>query len=160
MVCELCGNDGATRAGMVEGNTLQLCQSCARFGTTVGGGHSGVPQATIQSRLEQRERRNTPRDIFSLQTTVLVVDFGDRIRSARNSRNLSRADLGKQVNIKESQIAHLERGETTPDETVGKRLERALEIRLWENPAESDNQVRGGTSGEAGLTMADFIKKG
>jgi transcriptional regulator, XRE family len=64
------------------------------------------------------------------QMDDIVQDYGDRIRSARESRGMSQADLANELNEKASLIRKLERDETLPSDDVQRELEGFLDINL------------------------------
>jgi putative transcription factor len=60
----------------------------------------------------------------------IVQDYGERIRTARESKSMSQADLANELNEKASLIRKLERGETLPSDKVQRELEGFLDIDL------------------------------
>src|SRR5439155_514208 len=69
----------------------------------------------IAQRLEARQRRLTPRDVYAQAGELeLMEDFPQMIRQARESRGWKQADLGAKINERASVIAKLESGTITP----------------------------------------------
>src|SRR5437899_12965203 len=65
----------------------------------------------IAQRLEMRQRRMTPRDVYTQTGELeLAEDFPQRIRQAREARGWKQADLGAKINARVSGIAKPEAG--------------------------------------------------
>src|SRR5207253_2920297 len=62
----------------------------------------------------------------------LAEDFPQRIRQAREARGWKQADLGAKINERVSVIAKLEAGTISPGDSLVRKLERELGIRLKE----------------------------
>lgn len=155
MLCELCGVEvPKTRKVIVEGTTLSVCSSCAKFGTSAPKSES-EKVSPIVSRLESR-KRYTPRDVYRNDVDVLVSDFPSRIRKARTKMGLSQEELGKKLNEKWSVINKLETGDMRPDDKLVSKLEKTLGIKLREKftPAKVEKKE----SGQA-LTIGDLIRE-
>ena len=138
MTCELCGAEvQRTKMVTIEGTTLSVCQNCAKFGDETGvpiRKRPGVPQEILR-RLEARTRRMTVRDVYKTEgEDVLVDDYAERIRKAREKRGWKQLELGTKVNERVSIIAKLESGVMIPPDSMVKKLERALDIKLREKP--------------------------
>ena len=61
---------------------------------------------------------------------AVAQDYDQRIRQARESRDLNQEELADQLNEKASLIHKLERGDVLPSDEVQRKLERALDIDL------------------------------
>jgi len=159
LICELCGKDVArTRNVSVEGTVLMVCNDCARFGTEPTGPvpvrRRGNP--IVAERLEKRQRRITERDVYATTTLEeLVADFSERIRHAREERGWKQTDLGAKINERASVIAKLETGAMIPSDTLARKLEKALEIKLREKvePVAVKRE-----SARPPLTLGDLMK--
>jgi putative transcription factor len=84
----------------------------------------------------------------------LAEDYSRRIQRAREKKGWSREDLGRKINERVSIISKLEHGEMHPPDSLVKKLERALEIKLMELVEEVHTQ---GSAESRGMTLADFI---
>jgi len=144
----------------VEGTLMDVCSKCARFGDEVA--KKAAPKKTISpiviQRLDKRESRPVYKDVFTTQDTgfSLVSDYAKKITKARNSKHLTKKELGTKINEKLSVIHSLERGELHPDDKLIKKLEKELLISLREKV--SDVQVEKKAYSQ-GMTLGDFIKK-
>src|SRR2546428_4105837 len=109
----------------------------------------------IAQRLEMRQRRMTPRDVYTQAGELeLADDFPQRIRAAREARGWKQADLGMKINERVTVIAKLESGTMIPNDALIRRLERALEIKLKEKlPTVTTKKA----AAREGLTLGDLM---
>ncbi len=158
MICELCGKDvPRLHKVIIEGVVLNVCDECAKFGKEIKNGQvpkdvKYIPPEIIRERIE-RKRKRSSRDID--EEEILVEDYSERIRNARERLGLTQEKLAKMILEKRTVISKLERGEMRPDEKLIKKLEKALNIKLKE-------KVTGGYRKEQkkvrGLTLGDMLK--
>ena len=88
----------------------------------------------------------------------IVTDYDERIRSARENKDLSQSDLANELNEKASLIRKLERGDTLPSDDVQSKLEKFLDISLSGSVAADDEEWSGGSSsGE--YTLGDVVRR-
>ncbi len=159
MICELCGADVPRLKNVaIDATILSVCADCSRFGDEVST--PALRQSTmppiIAQRLETRQRRMTPRDVFTQAGELeLAEDFPQRIRQAREARGWKQADLGAKINERVSVIAKLESGAISPGDALVRKLERELGIKLKERvePVAVKKQATG-----SGVTLGDLIK--
>ena len=159
MICELCGADVPRLKNVaIDATILSVCADCSRFGDEVST--PALRQSTmppiIAQRLETRQRRMTPRDVFTQAGELeLAEDFPQRIRQAREARGWKQADLGAKINERVSVIAKLESGTISPGDSLVRKLERELGIKLKERvePVAAKKPAAGG-----GVTLGDLIK--
>jgi len=173
--CEMCGaTQGSLTTTKVEGAELELCDSCKDFGTEVrttspsssgskystssssgkasGASTSSAGAGSSSSSGSTRRRR----DMFD-DMDEIAADYDDRIRSARESRNLTQEELANKLNEKASLIRKLERGDILPSDGVQKKLERSLDISLTEGTdVDADDWSSGSSSG---MTLGDVVKR-
>ncbi len=166
MLCEMCGKQSdIIKTISVEGTTLKVCKECSRFGESSegkGGAKKGTVAApsrtVVAERLEARERRMRTRSIYADEdTTDLVPEYPRLIREARMARDWKQEDLAAKLNERASVIAKLENGSIRPDDTLLKKLEHELGIKLTEKV--SVVKPEGGRSQGKALTLGDMIKK-
>ena len=159
MICELCGAEVPRLKNVaIDATILSVCADCSRFGDEVST--PALRQSTmppiIAQRLETRQRRMTPRDVFTQAGELeLAEDFPQRIRQAREARGWKQADLGAKINERVSVIAKLESGTISPGDALVRKLERELGIKLKERvePVAVKKQATG-----SGVTLGDLIK--
>lgn len=115
MECELCGSKGELQKVKIEGATLSVCSDCSKLGTKI---------KTKQKTTNKKYKRK------SINEPNIHPNFSKKIRNAREERNLTRKQLSKKLNIKESEIEHLEKGKHLPKIKTAKKLEKTLNIKL------------------------------
>lgn len=159
MICELCGAEvSRTKNVAIESSVLAVCNDCARFGQEVSASvvRRGSLPPVITQRLEARQRRQTPRDVYATPAVQeLAEDFPMRIREAREARGWKQTDLGAKINERASVIAKLESGAITPGDSLVKKLERELGIKLMEK---LEPVVVKKTPPSGGITLGDLVK--
>lgn len=139
---------------------MRVCPVCAKYGTPVkeapvaSGSSSG--SRMHGSHAPARHVRMSRKDTEMLESTeVLVEDYSERIRKAREHMSLTQEELAKKILEKRTVIAKLERSEMHPDNKLIKKLEKALDIKLTEKVY--DSEVKTSTKA-SGLTLGDLLK--
>lgn len=159
MICEMCGRDATfCKKVTIEGVHLEVCAECARFGTEAQKATTKPegPKPIITQRLEVREKRGKPRDIYVAgETEELADDFANRIRDARQKRGMSQKDLAMRINERITVLSKIETGDMRPDERLISKLQKELGITLKEKVAPIQMAKE---SGPRPLTLADLIK--
>jgi len=154
MQCELCGRDVDRLVPVrVEGVEMLVCSNCAKYGITPKTysrkPKSGkkIPRSTGGKRIYRPKR-----DIFDTLKT-LVEDYGEVIREARIRRGMSIEELARKVGIKVSTLHKIESGQLEPEEKYIRKLEKELNICLYEEGGEESSN-----EGSRDFTLGDFIK--
>ena len=153
MQCEICGAEiqGGPNRIVIDGSTLDVCKSCARFGKAEDK-WSPVSRKAVPVERAFTVRRPKPRDHF-LDLVEIVPEFGRKIKEARVSMGLSPEELGLRIKEKSALIKKIEREEISPEDDVRKKLERELKIKLTDSASDEKLKSRGGTRG---LTLGDI----
>ena len=86
----------------------------------------------------------------------LVDDYAQRIKSAREKKGLSRKEFALAINEREPHLRHIESGEMIPDESLARRMEHALGIRLLEEVEIDSTKLSKQKS--AGTTLGDIVE--
>lgn len=156
MLCELCGREAPfLKDVVVERTRLMVCPGCAKMGTRYKEEHKEIPKTLIEERLQRREKRFQPRDIYRNMEETLAEDYPDRIKKARQKKGLTREEMGRQLNVKASVIGKLENGSLHPDDALRKKIERFLGISLLTKAETGMIQHK---SSSRGMTLGDFVK--
>ncbi|MCK4883674.1 MAG: TIGR00270 family protein [Candidatus Diapherotrites archaeon] len=116
MQCEICGSSGNCVKIRFEGNNVFACQNCSSLGPRIENKPvytSAEPGAS--ARVE----------------SVLVKDFGERIKHARESKNLTLEEVAKKLFEKESFLQKIEHGHV-PSDDLAKKIESFFGITLFE----------------------------
>ncbi|MGA1822085.1 MAG: multiprotein bridging factor aMBF1 [Thermoplasmatota archaeon] len=150
--CEKCGK--VTRAinlVNIAGASMYVCPECARYGTPIREKpktEAAPPQRQVQKRVGKRK------DALDRSEMELSDEYPRLIQRGRERMKWSREDLGRKINEKVSVISNLEHGTMHPSDSLIKKLEKALDIKLMV-PVE-DVQLES-TASSQGMTLADFI---
>ena len=147
MLCEMCGQDvAATSRTRIEGSVLNLCPECARFGVildpppnaVVSYRPAGAGRGNLRPTLGRASasRRAEERDVFQEAGDLeLAPDWGTRIRLAREARQWTTEELGRRLNEKKSLVHKLESGNFHPPDSLVRKVEHILGVRLRADPA-------------------------
>lgn len=143
MLCELCGREIKYGESIkIEGAVITVCKSCAKMGVRVG-------KVSTENKPRKIVRRDFPEE-------DIVIDYAERIRSAREKLNLKQEELARKINEKDSVIARIESGKMIPSMELAKKLEKFLKISLIEIvPPETPLLKKGG---DGPLTLGDVVK--
>ena len=169
--CEMCGTEtGSPTTAKIEGAELQVCSSCADFGTEIS--RADTPSSTTKYSTSSSSSSSTSkgsttqssrggggrsRDLFDEMDT-LAAEYPQLIREARESRGLSQEELAQELNEKASLIRKLERGDMQPNDSVQSKIERKLDISLSESSGDDDTEWDSGVSpGET--TLGDVVRR-
>ena len=160
MICELCGkNVTFTKKVTIEGVQLEVCSECAKFG--IEAKRPSKPEEVAQKpvitqRLEVREKRGRPRDIYeSGMKEEFVDDFPARIRNARSKKGMTAKELAMKINERATVLSKVEAGQMRPDDKLVAKLEKELGIKLKEKVADV---LAGKGPTSTSLTLADLIR--
>ncbi len=156
----MCGADvPRLKSVAIDATVLAVCGECARFGEEVSGPalRASTMPPVIAQRLEARQRRMTPKDVYEQGGELeLMEDFPRRIREAREARGWKQADLGAKINERASVIAKLEAGAISPGDELVRKVERQLGIKLKER-VQPVAVKKAAASG--GITLGDLLKE-
>ena len=155
--CEVCGSNirGEPQVVNLDGGVFRVCNSCARLGTparvqrstgqsgkggigNAGGFSSGSQQFGGTQRRSARTSSTAPSPAppspafnYGGEDLVLREDYSAAIKSARELLGITQEELGHKINEKPSMLSHLENGSMKPDDSLAKKLEHVLKIRLF-----------------------------
>jgi putative transcription factor len=127
---------------------MNVCKSCSSFGKVIGRVHVPLPKKKV----EIKKDIPTKKEIVD----VVVQDYAERIKKARESQNLTQKEFAKKVNEKESLIHKIETGSFSPNVDLARKLEHALHIKLVEK-FEEEKPILPHEKGTE-LTIGDFVK--
>jgi len=152
--CELCGRDmkGRGREMVVEGVSLLLCPDCA---ARIGGatdhstptrrshpiqtswtetGKRTAPPRVHRPRITSPRVRPRPRPVApaTLDDMILIEDYAEVIRKARQRAGLTQEQLAQRIGEKYSTLQAIEAGRLKPTKKAIRGLERELKISLLE----------------------------
>ena len=152
--CDMCGQEAQLLKAKVEGTVLDVCERCARFGEVIA-----KPEPIFSKNIpEPMQPRAAPRRREIVQ--VIVEDYPQKIRQARERKGLTQEQFAGQLNERESVIQKLETGQMKPDIKLARKLENKLHISLVEEFRESGEVPLPTKKSEGeGFTLGDFVKE-
>ena len=131
MQCEACGK--LMREGKrikLEGSIVVVCAECAPYGTVIGDTVKPPEKKVVK---KEPEKPAVVPVMQELDAEVLVEDYGQRIRKAREKKGLKQEDFAKSINEPVSVIHRLESGRFDgPSTLLVKKLESHLGVKLYE----------------------------
>ena len=149
--CELCGSQTPSPyIVLVEGVELRVCAKCARGKKVVVH-----PQQHRQNEgASPRARKPSPR--VKEEDLEVVEAYGEVIKRGREAMNIPIKVLGEMINEKETLLLRIEEQKTIPSIQLARKLERALKIKLLEQPS-ADVSERG-AGGRHDLSIGDLVR--
>lgn len=160
MNCEMCGADFPhLKRARVEGTIMNVCNQCTRFGEILDAPKAAATTgpATIESRLQDRQRRRETRNVLDEMEGELVEGFGERIRLAREKKGWTRQQLADHIHQPVPTVTKYEAEHLHPSDKAVQLLQRELGIKLIEAVPRSQ-QANTSTTPSRGLTLGDLIK--
>ncbi len=126
MQCEMCGRETTKLYRVrIEGSILNVCKSCARYGTIIG---------TISNEKREQKKKEVVKERIERdeEIEVIVNDYAEKIRNAREKKGLKQEELAKILAIKDSLLHKFESNRMEPPIDIAKRIEKVLDIKLIE----------------------------
>lgn len=162
--CELCGQQRPTRLYRIESAEVMACVSCGRYGTLLLQNKDlkvkNAPQITNTHRPRRKTTYNTYRK--PLGDIILIEDYGTIISRSRENIGLSRKELAESLFIRETLLIRIETGKVRPSDSLIKKLEKTLEVKLMEASGQDQVSVSqyqtGNYSRSRTMTLGDFAK--
>lgn len=162
MRCEVCGvhlREKPIRA-IIEGAKLEVCSQCAKLSTTTWEkeqrSFSSIPKHTNTVRVKSAKPQHPRPSRQTEEEFVLVKNYGEIVRRAREKHGWSQEDLGRAINEKESLIAKIETQKLVPPLAIALKIEHTLGISLTEKePNVGDAKMPSVKSME--LTLGDVV---
>ena len=146
----MCGSESRLYKTLIEGTELNVCKECASFGKIL---------APVKIEVSEKKKAK----IIKIQQgpenevmQVIIKNYGEKIRKAREALGLKQEDFAKKISEKESLIHKIETNNFEPNIDLARKLERFLKIRLIEQYEETyDKSPK--AKGDS-FTIGDFIK--
>jgi len=146
MECEICGKETSTaKMVVVDGSSLIACKDCASFGKEkpVPPGANAIEKACLgkespSSAGETAKRVPIKRVFFQPKREEfdlgleIVPDFGKRVMQARQKKGLTTKELAMKLFEKESLLHRIENQAIKPSDSLIKKLEKELGLKLRE----------------------------
>lgn len=147
-ICEMCGGDLELVDAIVEGTMLKLCKRCAKFGRVI----------TIEKPIIKEEKIFESNRPIEEPQEVIISNYSEIIKKARELKNLKQEEVAKQIAEKESVIHNLESGNLTPSIKLAKKLEQFFRIKLIVKPEENKKESKKLDFKNNFVTIGDLLK--
>ena len=146
--CGICGKGESKIIAIVEGVMLTVCNDCAHYGKVL----------KVKELEEQKEIKVVKKASYPESDEIIVKDYSERIKKAREDLHLKQEELARRIAEKESVIHHMESGDLVPSLALARKLEKSLGIILIEITQLEREKSRINFRDEA-LTIGDLLKK-
>ena len=151
MDCEICGSEikGNPIRITLEGAVMDVCGNCAHYGKSVD---KWTPVSRKMAPTEKVFVTSKPRrDVFDKLEDEIIPDYAKVIKKARESQGLTIEDLASKMMEKATLVRKIEREELIPEDSIRRKLEITLNIKLTEKVSSQDQRgggfIRGTTLG-------------
>ncbi len=115
--CEVCGKTvSSLKRAEIDGVILEVCDTCVRLGKEMSEPRTVMIKRKTIETLEEGEE--------------LANDFADKVRKARELRNLKQEEAAEKMGISPSVLRRIENG-FRPDEMIVKKIQRFYGINLY-----------------------------
>jgi len=139
----------------IDNSELQVCPRCAQYGKPVDKRTPVSRKISPEARAVPRPVRKPQKNLFDILQDDLVDNYEKIIRDAREARDWSQEDLAEQIKEKASLIRKIERADIVPEDSVLKKLEQTLDIKLTEKVSITEQEV---THLKKDTTLGDIVK--
>jgi putative transcription factor len=147
--CELCGRKtDAASVVEVEGVEFRVCEKCV-VGKKVIYKH----QMHDNARGRRPQQQTVPKE----DQFILVANYGEVIRKARERMDLPLKVVAEMLNEKHSLLLRIEEERAKPTQDLVKKLEKFLEVSLMEKQ-EQQGEGRSSPSTKQ-ATLGEFVKE-
>ena len=149
----MCGSEERLFKTLIEGTELNLCKKCTAYGKVVSEVRIEVrDNKKVAIKRAAKKAAGPEKEILQ----VIVPDYGQRIRKAREALGLNQKDFAKRIHEKISVIHHMEINKFEPSISLARKLESFLKIELVEQHEEDHKKIAKIKSDT--FTIGDFIK--
>lgn len=155
MICEMCGEERLhLYKVIVEGSLLSVCEKCKKFGEVIS-----IEKPKIEERKKEKAKPEPPKFVEEEEKQEVVIDdYAERIKEAREKRDLTQEQLAKAIAEKESVIHKIESNQMVPSMKLAKKLEQFLRIRLVEEFDPNKKPVKELDLRDEAITIGDLIR--
>ena len=163
--CDICGRETQVLRYSIEGAEVVACTNCGKHGTLIEDkSSSGSKNQTFKGsypklKVDQKPASTPkPQQNFSSQKgeKVLIEHYGRVITSAREKMGITRQELAKSLFIRETLLTKIEAENIRPADEVLKKIEKALNISLFEESSDITSQYTNQQQSSRSMTLGDF----
>jgi putative transcription factor len=143
MNCEICGAFEETLFKTdVEGAVMNLCKNCSKYGKVIGS------SVQVNNKVQRKAESESE----------LKYDYLNEIKNALKEKGLSIEEVAERIKCSPKDMKKIVNGEILPDKNITTKLEKLLNISLYEVELVSDSASKRDTDN---LSFGDvvYIKK-
>jgi uncharacterized protein (TIGR00270 family) len=148
--CEMCGKGRELVDSIVEGAVVQVCLDCSKHGSVIA-----INQPVVDKKIEKMQEIASHQEYVD----IIVKDYSERIRKARERKSMKQEDLAQSLAEKESVIQSLESGGLKPTFKLAKKLSVFLGIDLIESVESTRKSEKKIDFEGQNVTIGDLLKK-
>jgi putative transcription factor len=143
MQCEICGAEIREKplCITIDNSELQVCQKCAPYGKPVDKRTPVSRKVSPIVRTVTRTEKRQNKDFFDILKDELLENYVQIIRDAREAKGWSQEDMAENLKEKVSLIKKIERSDIIPEDSIIKKLEHALNIKITERVDATGQEV-------------------
>lgn len=157
MECELCGKECECRPAIVDNVRMMVCQACMKYGKGISV--TSTNDTSKKPLILKRIRRPKEKDVYKDMTKELVSNYNIIIKNGREKKKLSREELGFRIGERTVTISKIENGDLKPSDKIAQKLEKELDIKLFEEISSVPSYlIKGSSDSHINRTLGDFIK--
>ena len=145
----MCGKEGDLVDAIVEGAVMSVCLNCANHGSVIT-----INQPVVEKKMTMVKEDE---DVGAIE--VVVEDFAEKIKKARERKELTQEDLAKSIAEKESVVHQLESGKLKPNFKLAHKLEVFLGINLVDKVETKLKKNKNVNFKDENLTIGDLVTK-
>ena len=145
----MCGKEGDLVDAIVEGAVMNICLGCSNHGSVI----------TINQPVVERKRTMIREDEEIGAMEVIVEDYADKIKKARERKTITQEDLAKSIAEKESVIHQLESGKLKPNFKLAHKLEVFLGVNLVDKVETKLRKEKNIDFKDTNVTIGDIVTR-
>ena len=151
MQCDICGRESKLVDAIIEGSMISVCNICAKYGQVITLEKPKIKEEKFV-KVKSKSIQKNPEVI-----EVIVQDYADKIKNAREKLNLKQKELANSIAERESTIQNIESGHLKPSIETAKKIEQFLKIKLIEEYKE-EKKLSNINFRDEKLTIGDLLK--
>ncbi|MFW5902362.1 MAG: multiprotein bridging factor aMBF1 [archaeon] len=146
--CEICGEETEQRWKVKLGNSnLKTCKNCKEHGKIIE-----------KEKKKQKKQRTKKKKKKKLGKKELTANYGRKIKKKREERKLTQKELSNKINERESTVRKIEKEVIKPTKKTAKKLEKALDIDLYQKPVKFNEYKKNKKVKSKKTTIGDIIE--
>ena len=137
---------------IVEGSLISVCDKCKKFGDVIS-----IEKPKINEP-EKEKKKLEPKFVDEEKQEIIIDDYAEKIKEAREKRELTQEKLAKAIAEKESMMHKIESKQMIPSLNLAKKLEQFLKIKLIEQFNPDKKPSKEFNIKDEAITIGDLIR--